>query len=519
LLFIKNIFVKFSSQKIKTRFAVSFIGNISKLTLSFVAGLIIARGLGPKEYGDFSFLLTSFLSFRQLLDMGTSQAFYTFISERKQSSLFYIYYALWMLFQFVLTIAFIWFICPKHLFEELWLGHAKELVILAFVASFTMTQLWEIITSIGESLRDTLYVQIRNLALAITYLLVISLLFYFEHIGIKQLYILIIIIYFFFSILYYLKIKKDLFDNTTSFSSALMFTEFKVFCKPLVVYSWVGFVYTFADNWILQKYGGSVQQGYYAIGLRFSVLSLIATTSILKIFWKEIAEANGENNESRIKYLYNKTTIILYFSAAALSSFIIPFAKEIPSWLLGSDYQNAWIPLTLMFIYPLYQSLGQISGAFFLATKRSRLYKNLGLIIMFIGFPFTYFLIANKEALIPGLGMGAIGLSIKMLVLVIIEINIKMFYISRVLVIPFKWFFQIYILLILIVLGLFSKYSIGIILSISGLNKVPIVWFGLSGIVYLGLIILMIMIIPGLIGLTKKELNRIMSSLLKIITK
>ena len=103
-----------------------------------------------------------------------------------------------------------------------------------------------------------------------------------------------------------------------------------------------------------------------------------------------------------------------------------------------------------------------------------------------------------------------------MLVLVIIEINIKMFYISRVLVIPFKWFFQIYILLILIVLGLFSKYSIGIILSISGLNKVPIVWFGLSGIVYLGLIILMIMIIPGLIGLTKKELNRIMSSLLKI---
>ncbi len=82
ILMLQQLFSKLSSQRISSRFAASLIGNITRLGLSFLSGLIVARGLGPEDFGNFSFLLTSFIAIKQLLNMGTSQAFYTFISKK-----------------------------------------------------------------------------------------------------------------------------------------------------------------------------------------------------------------------------------------------------------------------------------------------------------------------------------------------------------------------------------------------------------------------------------------------------
>ena len=51
-----------NSQSFKTRFLATLFVNIGRVGLSFIAGLIIARGLGPAGYGNFNFLLVSFAS-------------------------------------------------------------------------------------------------------------------------------------------------------------------------------------------------------------------------------------------------------------------------------------------------------------------------------------------------------------------------------------------------------------------------------------------------------------------------
>ena len=69
-------------------------------------------------------------------------------------------------------------------------------------------------------------------------------------------------------------------------SNETVFSKYKTYCYPLVLYTIVNFLYSFADNWMLQKFGGAFEQGLYSIGLRFSGFVLLSTTSILNIFWK-----------------------------------------------------------------------------------------------------------------------------------------------------------------------------------------------------------------------------------------
>ena len=50
-----------------------------------------------------------------------------------------------------------------------------------------------------------------------------------------------------------------------------VFNEFWHYCRPSILYSWLGFAYEFADRWLLQTYAGSVQQAYYTVAFQFGV--------------------------------------------------------------------------------------------------------------------------------------------------------------------------------------------------------------------------------------------------------
>jgi O-antigen/teichoic acid export membrane protein len=76
------------TQSVTSRFTVSVLANILRGGLAFVSTIIIARVLGPEEYGDYAFLLGSFVAAMGLLDMGTSNAFQTFMSQKERGRMF-----------------------------------------------------------------------------------------------------------------------------------------------------------------------------------------------------------------------------------------------------------------------------------------------------------------------------------------------------------------------------------------------------------------------------------------------
>ena len=72
------------------RYIFSAGANVIRAILSFFAGILIAKGLGVEDYGIYSFLIASFGALLSILDLGTSNAFFTFISKKNQSRYFQI---------------------------------------------------------------------------------------------------------------------------------------------------------------------------------------------------------------------------------------------------------------------------------------------------------------------------------------------------------------------------------------------------------------------------------------------
>ena len=73
---------------ISERFLFTSLSNILRGVINFVIVILIARWLNPEDYGRMMFLLASFLALKQLLDMASSQAFFTLMSERSRSKKF-----------------------------------------------------------------------------------------------------------------------------------------------------------------------------------------------------------------------------------------------------------------------------------------------------------------------------------------------------------------------------------------------------------------------------------------------
>ena len=111
---------------IKSRFAISLFVNVLKGFLSFITVLVLARGLGPVLYGDFAFLLGSFVAFKSLLSMGTSNAFYTFMSQNPRGGKFLAVYGGWQFIQFFLMILFIWVLAPDEWIKNIWVDQKNS---------------------------------------------------------------------------------------------------------------------------------------------------------------------------------------------------------------------------------------------------------------------------------------------------------------------------------------------------------------------------------------------------------
>jgi len=500
------LLVALKKNSVKFRFIVTLITNILRIGLAFSSGVIIARSLGPAQYGNYNFLLGSFTALIVLIDMASSKAFYTILSKEKQGTSFFLHYVIWLMIQLLILVTIV-LLLPETIKNKIWVGHSDSLIMLALIASFSMIKIWQFSTQIGESIRDTLRVQARNFILAAIYLISVLLLALYNVMDIKGLFVLNAILYFLFSILYAVRVLKiGEFSTVKRKDFTSVFNEFNKFCYPLIPYTIIGFLYTFADYWLLQQYGGSIQQGYYAIGSRFSALVLIATTSILQIFWKEISEAHSNNNIERVRLLYSSISKSFFWGSMVISSFVIPHSRQIIDLFLGSSYRDAWLPLSLMFFYPVHQSMGQITGTMLFAMGKTKTASYIGIFFMLLSILFAYIILAPKTAIVPGFQMGATGLAIKMLACQIMGVNISAFFVAKYIHISFDWIHQIQVLCLLPI-SIFSKLFSNYLLALTSIQKYTILVMTVSGFFYLMIVIVLVYCFPSIAGMKRKHIN------------
>lgn len=471
--------------------------------------MLVARGLGPEQYGTMVFLLGTFAAIRQLLDVGSSTAFFTFLSQRHRSRRFVGWYFFWLGFQFLLTLLPIALLFPTSWIELIWRGEQRSLVILAFLAAYMQSVLWSAALQMGESQRLTRRVQGVAVTVALIHFLLVAFVWWSEWLYVRTVFALMVIEW---MVATAVIVKQLSFSHLSAEidTPKSIFAEFWRYCLPLIPFSWLGFAYEFADRWLMQTYGGSVQQAYYSVAYQFGAIASIATASILNIFWKEIAEAHHQNNQERVAALYQKVTRGLFFVAATSAGFLAPWAEPILRFTLGEAYVGGAMALALMFFYPLHQSMGQIGGTMAYATGRISPYVKMGMVVMVLSIVVTYFVLATPDAPLPGLDLGSLGLAGKMVVVQILSVNALAYYLSCSLKIKFDWLFQPVVALTCLAVGLMA-YAVMHALFDEG-SQIWLAFFG-AGLLYAVVVLTLLWFAPGLAGLSRVDLVTIANRL------
>lgn len=399
------------TDSLSRRFAATLATNAVGAAVSFAASLVAARALGPAAFGDYAFLLASFAALNTWLDLGTPTAFFTFASKGVHVRPHLRLYAAWLAARFAAVAATLAFL-PEALLARAWVGQPRALVLAAWCAFFASVVGRVFLVQLAESARRTFFAQGALAALSLAHLALVAALAAAHRLSPAALFGLLAVEYAALGAWYWLRFDPAwLGPDEPGPGAAALIRRYAGFCAPLVGYAFLGFLAEYADRWLLQRFGGAPEQGYYALGQQFSAVALLATTSLLNIFWKELAAAEAGGDRARIADLYGRASRAVFFTAAAAGAFLAPHAPALLAASAGPRYADAWPTLALLLTYPAFQSLGQLNGAFFFATEDTKTHVSVSAAAMAVGLPLSWLVLAPADAPVPGLGLGAAGLA------------------------------------------------------------------------------------------------------------
>lgn len=414
-----------------TRYLQSLVFNIFNSFISFITSIVVIRYLTPQEYGNYQFLFSIFVAIFTFSNLNTQNSYFTFISQKKESLKFYKDYLTWEFLQLFLVLL----VCVGIYFSgffDLFFGQDILLVVLALVAIFGTKNIRELVTNTFESRRMTLFYLKSTFIINLINLLFVGIFAFRDSLTIEIIFIFIILeffIYLFISIIVFIKRKEEFIDVDKSYDFKLTLNRYYDYIKTLFFSSLVSFLYLFLERWLLQKYGGSEQQAYLAMSIQFSTIILVLTTSILKVFWKEVAEHISDKNYEVLEKIFTMATNNIFIITSLISIFFIINAKEIILLIYGEKYLPGVIVFMLISFYTIHQILGQLYGTFMLASEETKSYSYVSIFFSILSIPLMFIAVSPKE--IYGLELGALGIAIVMVFIQFLSVNTFGYVIKR----------------------------------------------------------------------------------------
>jgi len=279
--------------------------------------------------------------------------------------------------------------------------------------------------------------------------------------------------------------------------------EFYYYSYPLFFFALFGLATGILDRWLLQFFRGSIEQGFFGLSYQISAVCFLTTSAMTPLITREFSIAFSQKNIDQMAHLFRRYIPLLFSIAAFVSCFISVQAEKVIYIMGGSKYTGAYAAVSIMSLYPIHQTYGQLSGSIFMATGQTSLYSKIGIIFMLLGLPLTFFLIAPENKM--GFNTGATGLAIKMVLIQIISVNIQLYYNSRLLNQKF-WKYVSHQFVCIICLIVISFFSLLIVDKGFGLHDKVMFSFIISGMIYTSIVIILIYFKPIIFGLSKKDI-------------
>ena len=444
-----------NSDSLRKRYFYKLFTNLIGIPIGLLTQLIIPRGLGPKNYGDFNFLSNFFAQFVGFFDTGTSLAFYTKLSQRpdrKKLVSFYFY------FTGIVGLLVLAFVIASHItggYKKIW---PDEWPLYIYMAAFFGIVVWisQIMNSMIDAYGLTVSAEVGKFIQKILGLVLIGGLFIFHKISLFSVFLYNYAILFILILAFIWIVKKGEYfsfnDWKLNHAEIKKYThEFYQYSHPLFIFSLVGVVVGIFDRWLLQLFGGSIKQGFFGLAYQVGTICFLFASAMTPLISREYSIAYAKNDMKTIARLFRRHIPLLYSITAFASCFMAVNADKVTLIVGGGKFREATLAVCIMAFYPIHQVYGNLSAAVFYSTGQTKLYRNIGVFFMILGLPVTYFLIAPRQNM--GLDAGAVGLAIKMVVIQFIGVNVQLYYNARFLQLSF-WKYvahQIFVVIFLVI--------------------------------------------------------------------
>lgn len=489
----------------KKRYVFKLASNLVGFGANLVIAGVVPSTLGPSRYGNFMFLSNFFKRLFGIFAASTSHAFYTKISQRqKEIGLLRFYWSLFFLFT-LLTSGVVATILLSGNRDLIWPNQQTKYIWMAL--------LWAILTwgfQTTEKILDayglTVKAQLIGIVQKVLKVVLILGLYFAKQLNLTHFFIYHYIILTVIVVLWW-KLLRDhdipLFPNMRlGLNKVKKYTaEFYEYSSPLIVFTVFSFVFEVMDLWLLERFSGSVEQGFYGLAFQIGSLCFLFTSSMTPLLMREFSVSHAKADLEKMRYYFSKYIPLLFTITAIIAVYLSMQADKIRLIIGGEQYAGATLAIALMAFHPIHKTYGQLSNSLFFATGRTKLHRNLGLFEMTIAFAVSFYLLAPKE--FYGLHLGAVGLAIKMLVAQLISVYVRLWFNTRYLKLSY-WKFVLHNISSVIFVGAIAWSCV----SVTDVFVPTDVWIQLmvGSVLYAVCLAAGLFVFPGVVKMSRNEL-------------
>lgn len=502
-----------STPTLARRYAYKLLANVASVPVYLVMEAILPRALGPQMYGNYSFATNLFQQLSGFLDMGTSTCFYNALSRRQgEGGLIAFYMRAGVLVLCVSLLAAALMLLPP-VGDLLLPGVPGWLAPLAAVWAF-LTWWGRVLRSTNDALGETVPSELVRTALSLVAVLALVTLFWCGALNVHSLFAQQYAMLGSTALGYWLVTRaawRRRFGCPVPLSlephARRAYTrEFFDYSHPLFVQALLSFAMLSAERWLLQWFDGSAEQGFFALSQKVSMACFLFVSAMTPLVMRELSIAWGRKDAAGMGRLLNRFAPLLYVVAAYFSCFTLAEGAALVRIFGGEEFAAAILPVQIMALYPLHQAYGQLTGAVFHATGRTRILRNMAAAECVYGLAAAWTLLAPSHLF--GLHLGATGLACKTVFVQMLTVNLYLWLASRFVPLRFwrNLLHQIWSLAALLALA-FACREASLLAGLGGVESLP--RFFLSGVLYSGCAIFVAALLPAFLGLSRQEVREL----------
>ena len=398
------------------RYAYTLFSTVCKAALGVITSIVVPRALGPTGIGTIAFGQIIVQNVKGLFDFNISQTFFNLSVEKRQSGSITRLFLKILSVQFILTVI-VWIILGiTKMGNQIIQGSPLLLLLILLVLEWSIYAV-NLSNQLGDSKGISKWPQIATLVANLFMTIVIVILAILHKLTIWS-YIVTMLIFSFLNLAsittYLLRTNYDL--VWTNYGKEKLKSSLRSIMKislPLTIAGYYGMGIEFFERFLIQYQYGAEEQAYFHIASRWAALIILFSTSSLQIFWQHLIETISAGNLKGAENIYLRLDGVLFYFTLCLALIWSSVGQDVLTLLLGGDFMGAGAILTIMAFYPVAQVFGQLGNTIAIASGRTKELLILYMITSTVGLVVSYFILVPKTALVPGLGLGGIGLGIK----------------------------------------------------------------------------------------------------------